>query len=281
MGGDAAKRASPASEEPQGRDELSSAELFDVPAAVVCATCGDPGCAGCAGVEEPTHGSGVVAIIPWERPGEGALRRFWNTAKLATTQSTAFFAALPDGEVLPALRFAILAELVAATGLCAVAAAVLLAIAPGALDATLADAAFRDLVLRAVSWGIPTTAVGMVAVHALHGAGLDFGARRMGSTRRSSRGLRFGLYACAWDLLTLPVGLLLLALDEGPRAALKAAPLALTVPSRAAMAYLRGVHRLDETRAHEAARFAVAVSAALVFATIFSVAAGVVLYAVL
>jgi hypothetical protein len=232
-------------------------------------------------VEEPTHGSGIVAIIPWERPGAGALDRFWSTGKLATTQSTAFFAALPDGEVLPALRFAILAELVAATGLCAVAAGALMLIAPGVWDATLSDPRFRDLVMRAVSWGIPTTAVGMVAVHALHGAGLDYGARRVGSTRRSNRGLRFGLYACGWDLLTLPLGLLVLAFDEGPRAALKAAPLALTVPARAATAYLRGVHRLDEVRAHEASRFAVAISAALVLATIFGVAAAVVLYAVL
>ena len=71
------------------------------------------------------------------------------------------------------------------------------------------------------------------------------------------------------------------AFDEGPRSALKAAPLALTVPARAATAYLRGVHRLDEVRAHEASRFAVAISAMLVFATIFGIAAAVVLYAVL
>jgi hypothetical protein len=46
------------------------------------------------------------------------------------------------------------------------------------------------------------------------------------------------------------------AIIEGPRAALRAAPYGVTVPLRAARAYLRGVHQLDEAKAQAAARFA-------------------------
>ena len=61
----------------------------------------------------------------------------------------------------------------------------------------------------------------MVAIHALHGLALDVGAKRQGSRARRARGLRFGLYACGWDLVTLPLGLALVAILEGPRAALR------------------------------------------------------------
>ena len=36
---------------------------------------------------------------------------------------------------------------------------------------------------------------------------LDTAARRQGS-QNPGRGLRFGLYGCGWDLVTLPLGLL-------------------------------------------------------------------------
>src|SRR6185436_18330805 len=86
--------------------------------AVVCAFCGQPDCAGCdQSLDEPTHASGVVAIIPWERPGLGLLSSFWTTAQIATINHRAFFSALPDGEVRPALSFALICEAVAVTGL--------------------------------------------------------------------------------------------------------------------------------------------------------------------
>jgi hypothetical protein len=50
--------------------------------------------------------------------------------------------------------------------------------------------------------------------------------------------------------------LALVAILEGPRAAIKTAPCGVTVPVRAARAYLRGVHQLDEVKAAAAARFA-------------------------
>lgn len=239
----------------------SGADLLDVPAAVVCANCGSPECPGCA-FEEPTHASGVVAIVPWERPGMNLVRRVWTTARLATT-SEAFFAALPDGDSQSALRFAVLAELLAVVGLLLLAMPLVLLAAPWLYGAFVTDSALRELFARALACGVPGIALGMVALHALHGVGLDLGARRAGARPRKSRGLRFGLYSCGWDLVTLPVGLIIVAFTEGPRAALTTAPLGLTVPSRAARAYLRGVHQLDEARARRAARFAAVLTGTL------------------
>jgi hypothetical protein len=235
-------------------------ELMDVPAAVVCAVCGDAECAGCAGLE-PTHASGVLAIVPWERPGSSAARRLWSTAKLATQSSESFFGALPDGDTVAALRFALISELLAVTGLCIALVPVALMFAPWLATAAVHDPALRSMLARALACAIPSIGLVMVAVHAAHGFGLDLGARRQGARRRG-RGLRFGLYACGWDLVTLPLGLALIAIGDGMKAAVRAAPLSLTVPGRAARAYLIGVQRLDPDRAARAARSALGVSAA-------------------
>jgi len=232
-----------------------AAELEDVPAAVVCARCGRADCPGCVSeLDEPTHASKVVAIVPWERPGLGLGSRLWSTAKLATTGADSFFGALPEGEILPAARFALTAELCAVAGLCLVAVPFVVALAPTLLDALWLDGTFRRRVAYVLGFGIPCMALVMVLLHAAHGAGLEYGVRRCGGRSRRDRGLRFGLYACGWDLVTLPLGLLILAATDGARATMRALPLGLTVPGHAALAYLRRVHQLDEQAARRAAR---------------------------
>ena len=243
----------------ENAEPAESAELFDVPAAVVCALCGRGDCSGCSDQEEYTQGSGVVAIVPWERPGS-VRQRLWETAKQATLNSEAFFAALPEGAIAPALGFAVLAELLAVAGLSLLLGGTALALVPEAIVALRDQPDFRDLVLRVIAIGVPSTALTMVAVHLLHGAGLDWGARRAGSSRKFGRGLRFGLYACGWDFVTLPLGILMLCREGGISRGLKSVPLGLTVPKPASMAYLRGVHRLSVDAATRASRFAVLVA---------------------
>ena len=85
------------------------------------------------------------------------------------------------------------------------------------------------------------------------GVALDIAARRVGSLG-PRRGLRFGLYACGWDLITLPLGLAVTALVSGFGAARRAAPLGLTAPRHAAEAYLTGMHGLTPDVARQAAR---------------------------
>ena len=233
------------------RDD-SAFDLVDVPAAVVCAACGNPDCSGC-GVEEQTNASGVMAIIPWERPGVGLLRRLWQTSYLATTHSRSFFGSLPDGDMSAALAFALVCETLAVSGLGLVALALALAFLPNLPGILLSDHTLSMAVVRGVSFGGLLLIVAMVSVHAAHGVALDFAARRYG-TRKRGRGLRFGLYACGWDLITLPFGLMTLACVEGLSAARRALPLGLTAPMQSAEAYLTGVHGLPPDIAREVAR---------------------------
>jgi hypothetical protein len=261
--------------------------LIDVPAAVVCAACGQPDCAGeCANdLNETTHGSGVIAIVPWERPGLALFERLWSTARLATLSCEAFFARLPEGEFAPALRFAILAELTA-LAVHAVAAAPLLwllvrLLVPGVGDAMVESAELRSMTVRATLGGIPILAAAMVAFHVLHGIALDYAARKAGSTRRRQRGVRFGLYACGWDLVTLPLGLLVVALRDGTKALRQAAPLGMRVPAMASYAYLRGVHQLTEDQARRAARFGTALGFGVAFGVTLSAIGALALVALL
>jgi hypothetical protein len=244
-------------------------ELLDVPAAVVCALCGEPDCPGCADFEEPTNASGIVAIVPWERPGTGVAQRMWSTARLATLSSESFFSALPDGDIATAFRFALASELLAVLGMGVVAVPIVLAFAPWMFELVTRDPWIRQLTLRAVGFGVPALAIAMVGIHSLHGVCLDFGARRLGAKPRPARALRFGLYACGWDLVTLPAGLAILAITDGFGAAKTALPLSMTVPRKATRAFLRGVHRLDEDGARRASRTAAAIAGAAVLAACF------------
>lgn len=256
------------------RDD-SAFDLIDVPATVVCAACGNPDCTGCA-IEEATNQSGVVAIIPWERPDVGFWRRLWQTATLATVHARTFFGAIPDGEVSTALSFALVSEALAVAGLGVGASALALLCLPSLPALLLEDPSLRASVVRGAGFGSFLLMLAMVSLHAIHGAALDVAARRFGG-RSSGRGLRFGLYACGWDLITLPFGLLATALISGFGAARKAAPLGLTAPLQAAEAYLVGHHGLSSDSARRAAKRAAYFTAGPFLAVIALAALGVIL----
>jgi hypothetical protein len=242
-------------------------DTVDVPAAVVCALCGDAECPGCA--NEPSR-SGVVAVVAWERPGAPFFPRLWATARAATFDAERFFESLPDGPVAPALRFAAICELFAAT-------AVLLAW--GAFFALLApfwvkELAARDGVLlaRLAVLAVPSFAGLLVAAHAAHGWALGRGARRSGT-----RAVRFGLYAAGWDLVIGPIGAIVLAIKEGLRASSRVITIAIGLPTRGARAFLRGAYRLEGRDADPAIRLSyVAATLATIIAAVLIVAAAIV-----
>ncbi len=223
---------------PQLHDEPP--DIFDVPAAVLCARCGQPDCAGCEDVEEA---SGLVAIVPWERPG-GTWKRLWGTARAATLSAETFFAALPDGPVRPAASFAVLAELLAVTSMFVMMVPVIALALPGLVAAVVADPHIRAKVLFWTAVAIPSLAVWMVIAHAAHGYALDVGVRRAGGRSQRRRALRFGLYACGWDLMSGPLGALAAAFSEGRKAAGAALSASMRVPARATVALLQGVYAL-------------------------------------
>jgi hypothetical protein len=248
-------------------------DQLDVPAAVVCALCGDPGCPGCA--FESTTRSGIVAIIPWERPGSSLFGRLWNTARATTKDAESFFGALPDGPVAPALGFALLTELLAAVSWGFVWGPVLVALFPQWCKQVAFDPHARSIALRVIVAALPVLAILLVGAHAAHGVALDRGARKTGAPSSRRRALRFGLYATGWDLVVGPLGACVLAVREGILAAGEVAHLASGLPTRSAKAFLRGAYGLD------AARSRVALYSSYVAAVVATLVAAVVIVGVL
>ncbi len=221
----------------------------DVPAAVVCAHCGEADCPG--GCHDQMK-SGVVAMVPWERPGAPALARLWATARATTFDSERFFESLPDGPILPALKFAVASELIAATAMASIPVAAVAFVAPAWVGHVLLNDGV--LVARLLSAAIPGLASLLVAAHAVHGWALDFGARRSGVRRATRRALRFGLYAAGWDLVIGPLGAAIVTAKEGWRASLPIAGLGIGLPGRSAAAFLRGCYHLEGEDAAPAMR---------------------------
>jgi hypothetical protein len=221
----------------------------DVPAAVVCAHCGDADCPGC--LDEQT-GSGVVAVIAWERPGAPVLARLWATARATTFDAERFFEAMPDGPVAPALRFAMISEMIAASAVALTALVPLAVLAPGWVKHLFF--AERGAVARLAAAGIPAVAGFLVVAHAAHGWALDLGARRSGARPATTRALRFGLYAAGWDVIVGPLGVVVVGIKEGARAALSLAGVGIGLPARSARAFVRGCYRLEGKSADGALR---------------------------
>ena len=233
------------------RDDDVVDSLFEVPAAVLCAMCGQADCPGC-NVATDTE-SGVVAIVPWERSG-GLWTRLWATANATTQGAEAFFAVLPDGEVPPAMRFAVLAELLAVLSMAMLLLPLAALVLPNLALEVVQSPSLRGSALRWFLVGIPGLALWMVAAHITHGAALDAGARRQGARSQRRRAVRFGLYACGWDLMSGPLGALMMLATRGLHDALELAELAMRVPGRASQAMLSGIYQLPPDRVARARR---------------------------
>lgn len=238
---------------PNGKAEpyLANDELVDseVPAAVVCAHCGDADCPGC--LEEQTR-SGVVAVVAWERPGTAAMAGLWATARATTLDAERFFESLPDGPIGPAFRFAIVSEIIASSAMATAALVPIAAFAPGWLSQLLLHETI--MVGRLAMVGIPGLATLLVAAHMAHGWALDYGAHRSGMRRATTRALRFGLYSAGWDLVIGPLGVVVVGLKEGYAAALSIVSVGVGLPGRSARAFLRGCYRLEGPHAARALR---------------------------
>jgi hypothetical protein len=237
-------------------------DCVDVPAAVICALCGYADCPGC---EHEASRSGVVALVAWERPGAPFFGRLWLTATGTTRTPELFFEGLPDGPILPALRFAVVCELVAIVGMLISLVPLVAFFAPRWLHDVLANAASRELAGRIFVGGVPFLATLLVLAHALHGLALDVGAHRAGAPHAWTRALRFGLYAAGWDLVLGPVGAILVAAKEGVRAGAGLFAEAALLPSRAARAFVGAAYRLEGAAAERAVAVASIVAIVVTF----------------
>lgn len=241
----------------------SASDLVDVPAAVVCLVCGEADCTGCE--DRDLSRSGIVAIVAWERPGLPAMTRLWSTARSTTRDAESFFELLPDGPVLPALRFAAICEMLATASMLLLIVPIAAVLKPEWLRHVVFDAPARSLALRVIFLGVPVLASFLVFAHTIHALFIDIGAAKSGARRSRSRALRFGLYACGWDLVMGPLGAVIVAFKEGLAAAAGVLEL-VDVPRRATHAFLRGAYRLEGERAKNAVASA---STGAIIATMF------------
>jgi hypothetical protein len=248
-------------------------DSVDVPAAVICAICGDAACVGC---EREQSRSGIVAMVAWERPGAPAMARLWATARAATMSGEAFFELLPDGPIAPALRFAVIVELIAACGFVLSSLPFVFLVAPSWLKHVAFDGGARDIALRIGVVGIPSLALLLVAAHAAHGLALEHGARKAGGRSARSRALRFGLYASGWDLVLGPIGAVVLAFKEGLGASFKLLGLGVGLPGRCTRAFLRGCYGLQGERADQANGSATIAAVVATFVGAIAILAGAV-----
>lgn len=246
-------------------DRPDALDVTEVPAAVLCARCGFPDCTGTC---EANDASGVFVLVPWER-GNASFSRLFATSRAATVDAEAFFERLGDGPIGPALSFAIASELVSVVALALVVCAPIVACFPHELRELLGDpGARRQLFVGALSV-LPAFALVLVAAHVFHGLSIDVGASRQGARSHRSRALRFGLYACGWDLVLGPVGAFVLAATGGPKAVVGAFSRASGLPSRATLALLASTYRLEGDPARRALRVSYAGAA---IATVLSAA---------
>ena len=257
---------------PAPRDDDPVDSFFEIPAAVLCATCGQADCPGCSTASESE--SGVVAIVPWERSG-ATWTRLWATANATTQGAEAFFAVLPDGEIPPAMRFALLAELLAVLSMVALLVPLAAVVLPNLALEIVQSPSARVTALRWFGLGVPALALWMIVAHVTHGAALDVGARRQGARSAPRRAMRFGLYACGWDLMAGPLGALVMLVTRGLRDAIEVAELAMRVPGRASAALLGGGYQLPPDKVLRARRAGSVAAALLAVASAGLIAAAV------
>jgi hypothetical protein len=186
--------------------------------------------------------------LPWEDAERPWRSRLWQTALASSLEPRCFFGELPSGAVEAALAFAIWAEALAlgSTGLCA--GLLLWLAAPEFAHALFASWAARGVLVALWVGSVPV----MLCLHVLWGVSLDAGAGRAARRGSWAQGVRFGLYACGWDLITSPAGALIVLFTRGPRRGWASLGAAVRAPRLAQRAYLeacRGYPALVQRRA--------------------------------
>lgn len=219
---------------------------FEVPPAIACAHCGEASCEGCAptgadswrqeGTTEPD-----AFVPPWEQPNFGASQGLRDTAKVTVRNPKLAFGQLSEGSVWRALQFSFWAEFWA-VGSYSVLWVAGVSVAFPFLSQHLLTTRSVLLLAASIFFGL---ILFVIFVHAAWGWLLEWSIGRLGKKPAYALGLRFGLYACGWDLITSPAGFYLL-LGEGPRQAFRAFSQGAKVPKLAVRSYLSDRRNLSD-----------------------------------
>lgn len=244
----------------------------DVPAAVLCAHCGRSDCTGCARALPRLDGG-----TPWEGRSGSALGRLWATARVATVDGEAFFGALPQGSLGSALGFAVASELCAIGSFLVVWLPLSYLCVPEVALSLATDPAHRGMLALLLSLSVPALAALMVLLHVVWGGSLELGLRISGVDARPAHGLRYALYACAWDLVTSPFGFAAGWATGGIRRSVREVLAAVRIPHFATRAYLDRSRGVAGGRARVALVIAALLTGTIVLAGAAALGVGIVL----
>lgn len=199
----------------------------DFPPVAHCLRCGEPTCDGCRAP------SVREACLAWQTPDRQSVRSCWLTA-CQTVESWRSWPGQPQLFVRRALAFALIAELGAASSLAACCLLVVLVFLPDAVWPLL----WLPTTWLWLSAMVSGFAVVMVLLHVSWAVSLEGLLFISGLEVQWRSGLCFGLYACGWDLVTSPLGVMLSLLTRGRSAGLRLVKQAMLVPRAASEHYL-------------------------------------------
>lgn len=228
-------------------------EESDVPPMVSCALCRRQDCPGCDVLVTPSVPAAVA--LAWEGVGGHWLKRLWLTALASSTEPHKTFGELPEGSVTPALIFALLAETLALASVAAATVVAALAIAPEFSLPIL----LTPMLVGAGLASLFALALFMVLLHVLWGLCIELGALTTGGRARFGQGLRFGMYACGWDLVTSPIGIIGGIASRGFTGAWRPIIQAARVPRTALRAYTEDHRKLAPNAQRRGLHLSVAV----------------------
>lgn len=237
----------------------------EVPPMVSCAVCRRQDCPGCA--ESTSPAQLVGSRLAWESGSGHWMRRLWFTALASSTEPARTFGELPEGRVGPALSFALLAETLAVGSLASLSALFALLLAPELFARVFST----PLVVVGAAGLVLGLSLVMVALHLSWGLCLELGAGSTGGSARFRQGMRFGLYACGWDLLTSPAGVIEGLLSRGFVGAWWPIVQAVRVPRAALRAYVQDCRHLDGSAQRRGTQLSVVVLGAMLLSILVAV----------
>jgi hypothetical protein len=230
----------------------SEASEIEIPPAITCARCGEPQCEGCVSSLPFLRKEALAArlsheldgILPWERQSPQSYAQRLITTALATAHpEQACFKAQHRGSLWDALHFACVAETLAITSF-----AIPWAIGFGILFPSLSLQMMKSGEVRLMGAYILLTLIAsVVLLHIVWGAALEWAIGLNGATPNYAQGQRLGLYACGWDLLASPAGVVFLWIMGDLNSALRGVKEGAKVPKKALLSYLSDGRHLDRS----------------------------------
>ena len=174
-----------------------------------CAHCGSITCEGCA--PQVIVAEIETAALLWQTASKHSLRTLYQTALQTAENASEVFADTGTRSLTKAAFFGVIVEVLAVSSTMIFYCAL----------ALLASPLFRRVVgtlpyfwpLFCVSMLVFSMA--LLVIHLIWAFSQEYGIKRAGGKVNLRDGAIFGLYACGWDLLTSPAGLLLAALYRG------------------------------------------------------------------